>query len=317
MDFKRRVAIIGAGNVGSTTAFSLATQGIVNELVLIDIDEKKAEGHALDLEDAAARFPVRVQVWANDWQRAAQSDVLILSAGPLPRPGQSRLDTLSDAQRIVNEIVPRLEGLSFRGLILSITNPCDVVAHHLWKKTGFPTARVFGSGTSLDTLRLKRILGKITCTAPSAVEGFSLGEHGDSQFIAWSHVRIGGKPFLDMVAEDNTPEGRYRDLDLSEVQRRLAYAGWEVLLRKGATCYGIAAAAADIVRAVFNDEQRVLPVSALLSGQYGLSGLHIGVPALIGAGGVEEVIELRLYDEELRRLRESAKIIQAYIARLD
>ncbi|MDR1955716.1 MAG: L-lactate dehydrogenase [Treponema sp.] len=317
MHCSRRAAIIGVGNVGSTTAFSLASQGLVNELVLIDIKAKKSEGDAFDLEDAAARLPVQIKVWANDWEKAAESDIMILSAGPLPRPDQTRLDTLEDAKKIVNEVVPRLLALNFQGLIVNITNPCDVVSHHLWKKSGFPAARVFGTGTLLDTFRLKKILGKITGTAPSNIEGFSLGEHGDSQVVPWSHVSIGGMPLLDLMAEDKTPEGRYRNLDLKELNRQVAYAGWEVLLRKGATYYGIATAAADLVRAILNDERRVLPVSAGLSGQYGLEGLHIGVPALIGAGGVEEIIELKLTDGERAALRESAKIIQSYIAKLD
>jgi L-lactate dehydrogenase len=317
MNFGRRIAIIGVGNVGSATAFSLAAQGLVNELVLIDIKEKKSEGEALDLEDAAARLPVQIKVWANDWEKAAESDILILSAGPLPRPGQTRLDTLEDAKEIVNQVVPRLLDLRFQGIIINITNPCDVVAHHLWKKSGFPARRVFGTGTLLDTFRLKKILGKISGIAPAAVEGFSMGEHGDSQVVPWSHVRIGGRPFLELIAKDSSPQGRYRNLDVKELTRRVAYAGWEVLLRKGATCYGIATAAADLVRVIFNDERRVLPVSAYLSGQYGLEGLHIGVPALIGAGGVEEIMELKLTGEELAALRESADIIRSYIAKLD
>jgi L-lactate dehydrogenase len=317
MNFRRRVAIIGVGNVGSTTAFSLAAQGLVNELVLIDIKEKKSEGDALDLEDAAARLPVQIKVWANDWEKAGESDILILSAGPLPRPDQTRLDTLEDAKKIVNDLAPRLLDLNFRGIIINITNPCDVAAHYLWKKTGFPQSRVFGTGTLLDTFRLKKILGKITGTAPASVGGFSLGEHGDSQVVPWSHISIGGRPFLDLIAGDRSPQGKYRNLDLKEINRQVAYAGWEVLLRKGATYYGIATAAADLIRAVLNDEQRVMPVSALLSGQYGLEGLHIGVPARIGAGGVEEIIELKLTGEELAAFRESAKIIQSYIAKLN
>ncbi|MDR0623633.1 MAG: L-lactate dehydrogenase [Treponema sp.] len=317
MNFRRRIAIIGVGKVGSTTAFSLAVQGLVNELVLIDIKEKKSEGDAFDLEDAAARLPVQIKVWANDWEKAAESDILILSAGPLPRPGQTRLDILEDAKKIVNDVVPRLLDSGFRGIIVNITNPCDVAAHHLWKKSAFPAKRVFGTGTLLDSFRLKKILGKIAGVAPASVEGFSMGEHGDSQVVPWSHVRIGGKPLLDLMAEDSSPEGTYRNLDLKELTRRVAYGGWEVLLRKGGTYYGIATAAADLVRAVFNDERRILPVSAYLSGQYGLEGLHIGVPALIGAGGVEEIIELKLPGEELAALRKSADLIHSYIAKLD
>jgi L-lactate dehydrogenase len=312
MSFRRRVAIIGVGNVGSTTAFALASQGLAHELVLIDSKEKKSEGDALDLEDAAARLPVQIKVWANDWEKVGESDILILSAGSLPRPDQSRLDILGEAKKIIDEVVPRLLDVHFSGIIINITNPCDVAAHYLWKKSAFPAKRVLGTGTLLDTFRLKRILGKIAGVAPAAIEGFSLGEHGDSQVVPWSHVCLGGRPLTELIAGDNSPEGRYRNLDLPELTRQVAYGGWEVLLRKGATYYGIATAAADLVRAVFNDERRVLPVSAYLSGQYGLSGLFMGVPALIGAEGVEEIIELKVTDQEGAALRESARIITSY-----
>jgi L-lactate dehydrogenase len=312
MSLKRRVAIIGTGNVGSTTAFSLAVQGIVNELVLVDSDERKAEGHAIDLEDAAAKFPVQLALWANDWEKAAGSDVLILSAGPLPRPDQTRLDTLEDAKKIVGEVIPRIIGLGFAGIIISITNPCDVVAHDVWKKSGLPPERVFGTGTMLDSLRLKKIIAKLTGTAPSSVEGFSLGEHGDSQVVPFSHIRVGGKPFLELKEERE----ELRNAGLADISRQISYAGWEVLLRKGHTSYGIASAAADAVRAVLNNEKRIMPASVLLRGQYGLSGLHIGVPALIGEGGAEEVVELRLPPEELAALAASASVITSYIERL-
>jgi L-lactate dehydrogenase len=312
MSVRRRAAIIGTGNVGSTTAFSLAVQGIVNELVLIDRDERKAEGHGIDLEDASAKFPVQIKVWANDWEKAAESGVLILSAGPLPRPDQTRLDTLEDAKQIVNEVIPRIMGLGFGGIIISITNPCDVVAHHVWKKSGLPPERVFGTGTMLDSLRLKKIIAAFTGTAPSSVEGFSLGEHGDSQMVPFSHIRVGGKPFLELREERE----ELRNIDLAEINHRVAHAGWEVLLRKGHTSYGIASAAADAVRAVLNNEKRIMPASVLLRGQYGLSDIHIGVPALIGEGGAEEVIELRLLPEEYAALAASASVIKSYIERL-
>jgi L-lactate dehydrogenase len=298
--------------VGSTTAFSLAVQGIVNELVLIDSDERKAEGHGIDLEDAASKFPVGIKVWANDWERAAGSDILILSAGPLPRPDQTRLDTLEDAKKIVNEVIPRIMGLGFEGIIISITNPCDVVAHHVWKKSGLPPERVFGTGTMLDSLRLKRIIAGLTGTASSSVEGFSLGEHGDSQVVPFSHIRAGGRPFLELREERE----ELRNIDPAEINRQVAYAGWEVLLRKGHTSYGIASAAADAVRAVLNNEKRVMPASVLLRGQYGLSDLHIGVPVLVGKGGAEEIIELRLLPEERAALAASASVIKSYIERL-
>jgi L-lactate dehydrogenase len=304
MPFSRKVAIVGCGNVGSTTAFALATQGLVSELTLIDIKTKKSEGDAIDIEDAVANLPVQLTVRANDWDAAAASDIVILSAGPLPNPNQSRLDTLDDAKKIVAEVVPLLVRKGFAGIFLDITNPCDVVTHDIYRTSGFPANRVFGTGTGLDSARFRKIIAKLAGVAPRSVEGYTLGEHGDSQMIPWSHVRVGGKPF-DTAG-----------LDLADLLHQVTYGGWEVLLRKGATYYGIASVAADVVRAVFNDEKRILPVSALLDGEYGERGIHIGVPAVIGAGGVERVIELELPDDELAAFAKSAGVIRSYVAKL-
>ncbi|MDR2210988.1 MAG: L-lactate dehydrogenase [Spirochaetaceae bacterium] len=313
----RRVTIIGTGNVGAATAFSLAVQGLVSEMVLIDVKEKKSQGDVLDLKDATARLPVQLKLWANDWARAGESGIVIISAGPLPRPDQTRLDTLEDGRGIINEVIPRLYKEGFGGIIINITNPCDVISHHIWLKAQEwdpppGGGRIFGTGTSLDSLRLRRILAELCEVAPSSVEGYSMGEHGDSQMVPWSQIRIGGKPFLEL----RETEPRLKKEELSDLVYKTGYAGWEVLLRKGYTNYGIASAAADLVRAVFNNERRIIPVSALLRGEYGLSDLHIGVPAVIGAAGVEKIVELNLTAEELGFFHKSAGVIKSYIGRL-
>ncbi|MDR2072992.1 MAG: L-lactate dehydrogenase [Spirochaetaceae bacterium] len=316
----RRVTIIGTGNVGAATAFSLATQGLVNEMVLIDVKEKKSEADVLDLRDATARLPVQLKLWANDWDRGVESDIVIISAGPLPRPDQTRLDTLEDGKKIINDIIPRLYTGGFGGIIINITNPCDVISHHIWLKArecgaspGSGGGNIFGTGTSLDSLRLRRILAELCGVAPSSVEGYSMGEHGDSQMVPWSQIRIGGKPFLEL----REAESRIKKEDLANLVYKTSYAGWEVLLRKGYTNYGIATATADLVRAVCNDEKRIVPVAALLRGEYGLSDLHIGVPAVIGAAGVEKIVELDLSAEELGLFHKSAELIKSYIAKLN
>lgn len=313
MSFKRKVAIIGVGHVGSTTAFSLATQGICNELVLIDINTQKAEGDAIDIEDAIGRLPIQLKVKVNDYDEAADADIVILSAGPLPNPNQSRLDTLDDAKAIVKDVVPKLISRGFNGIFLNITNPCDVVTYDIWKTSGFSHHKVLGTGTGLDSSRLQKILAKILEVAPRSIEGYSMGEHGDSQMVPWSHIHVGGKPFLDVIKENE----RFNNISLDDLVHQVSYAGWEVLLRKGATYYGIASVTADIVRTIFNDEDRILPVSTYLKGQYGVDDVYIGVPAIVGLSGVKDVVELNLTTDELEKFHNSVKVIKSYIEKLD
>ncbi|GHU24636.1 L-lactate dehydrogenase 3 [Spirochaetia bacterium] len=312
MSSKRKIAIIGVGHVGSTTAYTVAMQGLVDELVLIDTNEKKAEGEAFDIEDARAGLPVQLKVHINDYAQTTDCEIAVISAGPLPRPDQSRLDTLGDGVKIIDDIVPHLLGNGFKGIIVDISNPCDVMTHYLWKKTGFPVNRVFGTGTGLDSLRLRSIVGKVFTIAPESVEGYVLGEHGDSQIVPWSQVRVRGKTVPELIADNE----KYRQIDLTQLASQISYRGWAVLLSKGSTMYGIATATAAIIRAVLNDENRILPVSAALSGEYGQRGLHIGVPAVIGRNGIRDIIELHLNDEEASGFAHSADVIKSYIAKI-
>ena len=310
MHFKRKVAIIGVGRVGSTTAFALATQGICNELVLIDTNMQKAEGDAIDIEDAVSHFSIQLKVKVNDY---ADADLVIFSAGANSKTNQSRLDTLVDTKAIVKDVIPKLVNRGFNGIFLNITNPCDIITYDIWKTSGFSHHKVLGTGTGLDSSRLQKILAKMFDVAPRSIESYCMGEHGDSQMVPWSHVHIGGKCFLDIIKNNKD----FNDIDLNDLVHQVAYAGWEVLLRKGAVYFSIASVAADIVHAIFNAEDRVLPVSAYLQGEYGLEDIYIGVPAVIGSSGVKDIVEFNLTQDELQKFHYSAQIIKSYIRKLD
>lgn len=312
----RKVAIIGAGNVGSHCGFSLATQGVVDEIVFIDINKQKAEGEALDLLDAVSFLPHRLRVGAGDYGDCADADVVVISAGPLPDESQSRLDTLPKTIEILNhnDTLKQIVDSGFNGIFLVISNPADVIADYVRKKTGFPKNKVFSTGTTLDSSRLKRALARELDISERSLVAYSLGEHGASQMVPWSHVTVYGKPLLELIKE--RPE-KYGKLDLDKLVEETRFSGYTVLTGKGSTEFGISSGLTDIVKAILHDEQRVLPVSAYLEGEYGQEGLHISVPAIIGKNGIEEVLELNLTKEEKDLFDKSCDVIRDYIAIAD
>lgn len=308
----RKIAIIGSGNVGSHCGFSLASQGEVDELVFIDTNKSKAEGEALDLADAISFLPHHINVYAGDYEDCADSDIVIISAGPLPRPDQSRLDTLSDTIKVLkeNNTLEQIVESGFKGIFLCISNPADVIADYVRKQTAFPKNKVFSTGTTLDSSRLKRILSRKLNLSSKSINAYSLGEHGASQMIPWSHVSIAGKPLLELMAEK--PE-RYGKLDLDEILEETRFSAYTILKGKGSTEFGISSGTIDIVRAIFHDENRILPLSCYLEGEYGQSGLYISVPVVVGKDGLGEIIELNLTPDEKSLFDQSCDVIREYI----
>ena len=193
-----------------------------------------------------------------------------------------------------------------------ITNPCDVITHYVLKKSGFPKNRVIGTGTSLDSARFKRITGDILGMDPKSILGYSLGEHGDSQMIPWSHVYVGGKSFRQYIESKE----ELKNTDLDKILKDTSYAGWEVLLGKGATCFGIGTAASTLIKSIFNNEHRVYPVSVFLDGEYGLKDVCLSVPVVLENKGAEEIIELELPEDEQKQLKKSAEVIKTYIEKI-
>ncbi|MBC1670660.1 L-lactate dehydrogenase [Listeria welshimeri] len=295
---KRKVGIIGAGHVGSDVAFSLVTQGICDEIILIDKVEAKAESEALELRDMSSMTHFYTAVTANDWEGLKEADVIIMAVGPETLLRQDRMEELVETSRSVAEIVPKILATGFEGIFVNITNPFDVITMLIQKITGFDHSRVFGTGTSLDTARMRRVVGEALHINPKSVEGYVLGEHGESQFVAWSTVKIGGVHITDYNTETT--------LDLPALKDTVRFGGWNILTGKGWTSFGIATATANIVGALLSDAKQVFPL-AVFSEQ---TNTYIGQPAIIGANGVIDILEPSLTKEEQANFSNSAAVIR-------
>lgn len=310
----RKVAIVGTGLVGSSTAFSLITQGICDEVLMIDINKEKALGEVMDLKHCIEYLNRNTKIKVGTYEECGDVDIVVITAGAPPKPGQTRLDTLDLSARIAESIVTPIMKSGFNGHFIIISNPVDIIAYYVYKLTGLPKSNVIGSGTSVDSARLKNFIGDLFNVDPRSVQAYSMGEHGDSQMVPWSHVYIGGKPF-NKVIRDN--KDRVGEVDLDKLVLDTARAGWEVYNRKGTTYYAIASATAGIIKAIINDENKIIPVSTLLEGEYGEYDVFTGVPAILNAKGVKEVVEIDMTEEELSKFKESNKIIKEYIEKLN
>lgn len=311
---RRKVAIVGTGLVGSSTAFSLITQGVCDEVLLIDINKEKALGEVMDLNHCIEYLNRNTKIKVGSYEECGDVDIVVITAGAPPKPGQTRLDTLDLSARIAESIVNPIMKSGFKGHFIIVSNPVDIIAYHVYKLSGLPKSNVIGSGTSVDSARLKNFIGNIFNVDPRSVQAYSMGEHGDSQMVPWSHVYIGGKPF-NKVVQDN--KDRYGEVDLDKLVLDTARAGWEVYNRKGTTYYAIASATVGIIKAIVNDENKIMPVSTLLEGEYGEYDVFSGVPVVLNAQGVKEVVEIDMTEEELNKFKASNKIIREYINKLD
>lgn len=309
----RKVAIVGTGLVGSSTAFSLITQGVCEEILMIDINEERALGEAMDLNHCIEYLNQNTKVRKGTYSECGDVDAIVITAGAPPKPGQTRLDTLDLSAKIMEAIVNPIMESGFKGHFIIISNPVDIMAYHVWKLSGLPKSQVIGTGTSVDSARLKHFIAELLDVDPRSVQAYSMGEHGDSQMVPWSHVYIGGKPFYKVI-EDN--KERVGDINLDQLVLDTARAGWEVYNRKGTTYYGIATAAVGIIRAIFNDEHKILPVSTLLEGEYGVNNVFAGVPVVLNKTGVKEVVEIDMVPEEEDKFNNSMSVIREYITKL-
>jgi len=305
----RKIAIVGAGHVGSHCGFSLVTQGVCDELLMIDIDEAKAYSQALDLADAVAYLPHHVKIKSANLLECSDCDMIVISAGPLPKENQTRLDTLSSTIEVIDTIIPPIIESGFDGIFIVISNPVDVVANYIHKVSGFDKRKVIGTGTCLDSSRLRRLISSEIDIAQHSIQAYSMGEHGDSQMVPWSHVYVGCKPLLSLIAENPDTYGR---LDLKALVERTARSGWDVLLGKGSTEFGIGTTLAEVVKTIYHDEQKVIPVSTLLQGEYNQQDVYASVPAIVGKEGVQSIIEINLTPDEVEQFNQSCTILKDY-----
>lgn len=309
----RKVAIAGCGLVGSSTAFSLLTQGICEEVMMIDLNEERAYGETMDLRDSIEYLNKNVKIRTGTYADCRDMDIIVITAGAPPKAGQSRLDTLEASARISKSIVEPVMESGFDGIFIAISNPVDIIAHYIHKLSGLPKNQVIGTGTAIDSSRLRNFIADLAGVDPRSVNAYSMGEHGDSQMVPWSAVTIAGKPFYDVLQDNKDKIG---EVDLDELVYKTSRKGWEILNRKGTTYYGIASACAGIIKAILDDENKIIPVSTLLEGEYGEKDVYAGVPTVLNRSGAADVLEIHMAPGELARFKESANLIREYTRKL-
>lgn len=302
-----RIVILGAGHVGSHCAAALITRGLCSEIVFIDIDETKAKSQSLDLADSAVFFPYQVVVRTGDFTDCKDADILVVCVGTPPAFERSRMEYLVETIEMVKAITKPIKESGFSGILINISNPADVITQYLQAEIGFPVKRVISTSTMLDSARLKRVLSQRTGIEPRLIRAYSLGEHGASQVIAWSNVTLSGNSLLQLRKEQPETYGR---LDLEEISERTIRAGYDVIEGKGSTEFGIGAALSELVKAILYDEQKILPISVMLQGQYGQKDVYASVPTVVGANGVEKIIEIPLTENEIKQFAESCMAIR-------
>lgn len=300
----RKVVIVGAGHVGSHVGYALISQSLADEIVYIDSDRAKAVAQALDLTDATNYLPVRTKVTAGDYSDAADAQIMIIAAGPLPSGSQTRMDTLGQTIEILKEVTASIKKSGFDGIIVNISNPADVITHYIQHTLNWVPERIFSTSTTLDSARLRRAIAQETGIDQKSITAYALGEHGESQMVAWSAVTIAGKPLSQW--RDEYPD-TFGKLDLDALADAGREGGWTILRGKGCTEFGIGASAAEVVRAIFYNENRVLSVSVLLNGQYGQHDVYASVPAIVGRDGIAHIIELHLTPEEQEKFDASCQ----------
>lgn len=302
----RKVGIIGLGHVGAHVAYSLAVQGICDELVLVDKNEQKVISEAQDLRDSVAYLPHRITVTAGDFKDLGDCDVIVNSVGKIELlTTHDRLTEMDFTINAVRGYVQKIKESGFHGVLINITNPCDIVTREIAINLGLEKGRVFGTGCGLDTSRLLSALARQTGIDHKSITAYMMGEHGALQFTPWSCVSFKGMPLKEWEKKDV----RFQ-FDHDALQKESIGGGWVTYVGKGCTEYGIATTAARMVHIVLHDEKVIIPASMELDGEYGESGLFAGVPSVIGKNGVEEVIELPLTEEEKKTFHECCEGIR-------
>jgi len=297
----QKVMLVGDGAVGSSYAYAMALQGIAEEFGIIDVVKERTEGDALDLLDATG-YTYPKKIYSAEYSDCKDADLVVITAGAPQKPGETRLDLVNKNLRILSTIVKPVVESGFQGIFLVAANPVDILTYATWKFSGFPKERVLGSGTSLDTARLRVAMADLTgIKDPRSMHAYIMGEHGDSEFAAYSSASIGSLPFLDWAKEHDVSKET-----LEKIEDDVRNKAYEIINKKGATFYGVAAALARISK----DEDTVLPVSAYMDGQYGINDVYIGTPAVVCADGIKQVIEVPLNEEEQTKMTESAKTLK-------
>lgn len=310
----RKIAIIGCGFVGSACAFALMQSGLFSEMVLIDSNEERVEGEALDISHGLP-FSKPMQIYSGTYDDITDAGIIAITAGAGQKPGESRLELVHKNVEIFKSIIPEISKRNYKGILLIVSNPVDIMTYTALKLSGLPSNQVFGSGTVLDTARLKYLLGEHLGVDARSVHAFILGEHGDSEIAAFSSANVSGielKKFCDFACKTNKHEEA-----MKEIAEDVKLSAYEIIKKKGATYYGIAMSVRRICEAIILDQKSILPISCLQNGKNGIENVVLSMPMIVGKHGAERSVEISLSEEERRAIKSSADMLKGIIKTLD
>lgn len=305
--FTKKIAIVGTGFVGMSFAYALLCEGICDELVLLDINREKAIGEAMDLNHGLAFAKTNMKIYAGEYNDCHDADMIVICAGVSQKPGEDRISLLKRNQAVFESIISPILASGFQGIFLVATNPVDIMTRMVQHLSGFDSARVIGSGTTLDTARLRYLLGAYLSVDPKNVHAYVIGEHGDSEMVPWSQAMVGTKPIRDVIAE----RAAFSQDDLQNIALEVQRSAYRIIKAKGATYYGIGLSLVRIVKAVFGGENSILTVSAQLDIPDTLCGVYAGVPCILGRDGIREVLHLKLEADEKEDFLQSCQKLKA------
>ena len=305
----RKVAVVGCGFVGSASAFALMQSGLFSEMVLIDANFEKAEGEAFDISHGVP-FTRPIKIYAGDYDDLADAAIVVITAGAAQKPGETRLDLVHKNINIFKSIIPEIVKRDFQGILLIVANPVDILTYTALKLSGYAPNRVIGSGTVLDTARLKERLGEHLEVDSRSVHAFIVGEHGDSEIAAWSSVNVSGIPLHDFCEM----RGHYNhDKSQENIAEKVKNSAYEIIQRKGATYYGIAMSVKRICEAIIRDERSILPISTMMDGEYGIKDVVLSMPSIVGAEGFISKVPISLSEDEIKALNKSAETLKSVL----
>ena len=305
-----KITILGAGNVGASIAYTFAVAGTCSDIVLVDINKAKAKGEAMDIRQGVS-FGENVEVFDGEYEDAKDSDIVVVTLGIARKPGQTRLDLAQINVNIIKEVMPQIAKYAPDAIYVVVSNPVDILTYTILKCTDLSPNQVIGSGTALDTSRLRAIIGDHVGLSPNSIHAYVFGEHGDSSFIPWSLTNIAGIPMEEYCADQD-----HADLDEEEIINEVRTAGAEVIKRKGATFYAIAMSVNKICDSILRDSNNIITVSTMMNGKYGIDDVCLSLPCVIGSNGIEREVSPKMTDTEIEKLRASADALKAVIAQI-
>ncbi|AGT27090.1 L-lactate dehydrogenase [Borrelia miyamotoi] len=310
-----KVVLVGAGGVGSSFAYALTIDNsLVHELVIIDVAQNKAKGEVMDLNHGQMFLEKNIKIRFGSYNDCSDADIVVITAGLNQKPGETRLDLVGNNTKIFKEIVTSVVSSGFSGIFVIASNPVDIMTYVTMKYSNFPTHKVIGTGTTLDTSRLRYFLADRLDVNTQNVHSYIMGEHGDSSFATWDETKIAMKPLSEYISE-----GKIREEELDEIYKNVVNAAYEVIKLKGATYYAIGLGIKRIVNAIISDQNLILPISSYINGQYSnsIKDIYIGAPSIVYKDGVKEVLDFKISDREIEKFKASANRLKSYIDKIE